>query len=66
MKWMASWTHFVSIHSDMVPFSWRGPKWSWLVEFSEMHAIFCNQTQTLIGGQINQEVIKIEANSESN
>ena len=46
--------------------SWRGPKWSWLVEFSEMNAIFCNQTQTFIGGQINQISNQRRANTESN
>ena len=39
-------------------FSWRCPKWSWLVEFGEIKAVFCIQTCTFIGGQINQEVIK--------
>ena len=41
-----------------VKVSWRGPKWTWLVEFSEINAVFCNQTRTFIGGRINQEVIK--------
>ena len=36
----------------------KRPEMTWLVEFSEMNAIFCNQTWTFIGGRINQEVIK--------
>ena len=41
-----------------VLFSGRRPKWTWLVEFSELNAVFCNQEQTFIGTQINQELIK--------
>ena len=37
---------------------WRCPKWSWLAEFSEMNAVLCNKSQTLIGGRSNQELIK--------
>ena len=39
--------------------SWRGLKWSWLVEFIEMNAVFRNQLQTFIGGRVNQNQSRI-------
>ena len=64
------WTHDACSTSDcfnlknMAPWpptvmlSWRRPKWIWLVEFSELNAVFRNQEQTFIGTRINQELIK--------
>ena len=40
-----------NIRMFKIHFSWRRPKWIWLVEFSEMNAVFSLDLEQFIGGE---------------